>query len=199
MSNQYTPSPQDDPPIYMAGRDIVINNYAAPNTPPATQSGSTVVTPATSTPTLWQRIKNIPPKTRANVAIWFGAAMAICVSITAASFGEAISAVFTGSAFIVPGLWWHYCQRRDEHNLIEHAQQTAQIEQSRALLDDTADAVVLQYLTPPPKPAPVRRHWLAIGMATLTLATIGSVFYEEPAPTPAPSPATQQHQQQHNM
>lgn len=178
-------------PVYMAGRDIVINNYAAPTThnlAPQQQP------PPQQRPSLWQRVRGVSPRTWSNIAIFIGIIGCINAIFAATSLRAAISDICISVMFVLPALWWYYCESRDKQAQAAYEKELSDIQRARKLLDPVRDATVLHGLDDPTPPAPIRRRWLAISAVALMFGMIGSGLADDIPDTP---PQTEHHHTAH--
>lgn len=169
-------------PIYMAGRDIVINNYAAPTThdlAPQQQQPQ-----PQQRPSLWQRVRNVSPRTWSNIAIVIGAIGCINAIFAATSLRAAVSDICISMMFLLPALWWYYCKSRDKQAQAAYEKELRDTQRARKLLDPVRDATVLHGLNNPMPPTPIRRRWLAISAAALMLGMVGSGLADNTPETP---------------
>ena len=196
--NSHVGPVNNDTPIYMAGRDIVINNYSGQPPVPAQQYRPVKYQPPRpSIPhRLWNWIKDTTPKTRANISISIGNVYLLGVFIPSTSALESFGAVLVALAFILPGLWWYRCEKRDTARQDQYKDTIYEIEQSRALLDKDADAFILDNLVDPKPPQPVQRRWFIVITVAFCMAIAGLNVISSAADSniPKPAPVQQQHQ-----
>lgn len=192
----YTGPHNNDTPIYMAGRDIVINNYV--NQPAQHLPVQYQQSPQPSiTRRIWRRLKATTPKTRANIAIVFGCVYLFGAVFTATSLFESFGAVLIALAFLLPGLWWYRCEKRDAALQAKYDNTLREIEQSRALLNKDTDAFIFDNLVDPEPPQPVQRRWIAVIIAAVCVAMLGGTCMNA-ATTPAPTSTQHQNQERSN-
>lgn len=181
-------------PIYMAGRDIVINNYATPGaipgSAPAPIPREDLRPPRASSRVYdFRHIRRISPTAWANVSLIFGVTVLVTAVMGTASLRDAIGMVLMGAAVIIPGAWWHYCENQDKEARRRHARETAEMEQTTALLDEHVDASIIAGMGTLPAPEPMSRHWAFITAGCVALAMIGGGMLDtEQAPPTATYP-----------
>lgn len=193
----YTGPHNNDTPTYTAGRDIIINNYVNQPTQhyqpaPYQQSPQPSITRR-----IWRRLKATTPKTRANIAIFFGCIYLFGAVFTSNSALESFGAVLVALAFLLPGLWWYRCEKRDAALQAKYDNTLREIEQSRALLNKDTDAFILDNLVDPEPPQPVQRRWIAVIIAAVCVAMLGGACMDA-ATTSAPTPTQHQNQERLN-
>lgn len=165
----------------MAGRDIVINNYAVPATHDLAQRQQRQ---PQQRPSLWQRVRSVSPRTWANIAIVIGTIGCINAIFAAASLRAAVSDICISIMFLLPALWWYYCESRDKQAQAAYEKELSDIQRARKLLDPVRDATVLHGLDDPTPPVPMLRRWLVIGVVALALGMIGSGLTDDTPDTP---------------
>lgn len=165
----------------MAGRDIVINNYAAPTTHDLAPQQQPQPQPR---PSLWQRVRNVSPRTWSNIAIVIGAIGCMNAIFAATSLRAAISDICISTMFLLPALWWYYCKSRDKQAQAAYEKELRDTQRARKLLDPVRDAAVLHGLDDPMPPAPMRRRWLIVSVAALMLGMLGSGLADDTPDTP---------------
>ena len=201
MSHQEKHSDNNDTPIYMAGRDIIINNYI--NQPaqhlPVQQQPARYQQPLRPSITrrVCRQLKATTPKTRANIAIFFGCVYLFGAVFTATSLFESFSTVLIALAFLLPGLWWYRCEKRDAVLQAKYDNTLREIEQSRALLDKDTDRFILDNLVDPEPPQLVQRRWIAVIIAAVCVAILSGACMDA-ATTPAPTSTQHQNQERSN-
>lgn len=177
-------------PIYMAGRDIVINNYTTPNaipgSAPAPMSREDLRPQRVSSRVYdFRHIRRISPKAWAMISLVVGATVLVTAVMGTGSLRDAIGMLLMGVAVTIPGAWWHYCENQDKEARKRHARRQAEMEQTTALLDEHADASIIAGMGTLPPPAPMSRHWAFITAGCVALAMIGGGLLDTEQTPPA--------------
>lgn len=174
-------------PIYMAGRDIVINNYATPNAIPGSAPA-----PMPREDLRPQRVssrhhhvRRISPKAWATISLVVGVTVLVTAVMGAESIRDAIGMVLMGAAVTIPGAWWHYCEHQDKEARRRHARKQAEMEQTKALLDEHIDSLIVKGMGTLPAPEPMSRHWAFITAGCVALAMIGGGLLDTEQTPPA--------------
>lgn len=177
-------------PIYMAGRDIVINNYATPNaipgSAPAPISREDLRPQHVSSRVYdFRHIRRISPKAWATISLILGVTVLVTAVMGTQSLRDAIGMVLMGAAVTIPGVWWHYCEHQDKEARRRHARAQAEMEQTAALLDEHVDASIIKGMGTLPAPEPMSRHWAFITAGCVALAMIGGGILDTEQAPPA--------------
>lgn len=177
-------------PIYMAGRDIVINNYATPDAIPGSAPAPMSYEDlhpqhVSSRPHNVRHIRRISPKAWATISLVVGVTVLVTAVMGTQSLRDAIGMVLIGAAVIIPGAWWHYCENQDKETRKRHARKTAEMEQTKALLDEHVDSLIVKGMGTLPAPEAMSRHWACITAGCVALAMIGGNMLDTEQTPPA--------------
>lgn len=170
-------------PIYMAGRDIVINNYT-PTPAPAPREDLRPQR-ASSRAYDFRHIRRISPKTWATISLVVGVTVLVTAVMGTQSLRDAIGMLLMGAAVTIPGAWWYYCEAQDKEARRRHARKQAEMEQTTALLDEHVDASIIAGMGTLHPPAPMSRQWAFVAAGCVALAMIGGGLLDTEQTPPA--------------
>lgn len=116
--------------------------------------------------------------------------IAIVLGIILVILGE-VGGFLLAAAFIVPGVWWMWCEAQDKKHYKESQEAATNHAQLRKLLDPERDALVLNSMGDAPQFTPVNRRWPIVWLTALVLFIAGgnlipeseSTTNTEPTPT----------------
>ena len=192
-------------PGYDYGTYNVYNYYGVPPVPsqpphmPQPQSPVPTPAPYASTPprTAAHQSKNKAPR----ILAWTGAILGLMfitmVPEMAVSAADGTGQFLMGVGFLIPSLWWFYCENADK-KAVEHWQERVRAENElKASLGDGYDVVTAGMGSVEP-PRYTQRRWPHVTALALIVFFVGGAFVEPTEETPGGDETTTSDSSAHN-